>query len=224
MQQLTVPEAVWACQQPGVPLVAAIVEGVDPLNPALGWRSLDAAPPAWSVALRDARCERCKGKGRLRQWQNEAGPGGGWATIPCDDGCVDGRLLHDVRVECGVCQGTGDDPPTHVEADYHGPCLACETTDKRHPGYRTVRCLVDFVEVRAFPMLIGSHVVISGDEVWFWPNTDVRPLAVDTPSGLQFTDPDVLTPAHVDALAAACGKPPADWVGGYAVIVTGVGE
>ena len=50
---------------------------------------------------------------------------------------------------------------------------------------------------------------------YFWaPNGSINPT-----NGGEMRH---LTPAHVEALAATCGKPPADWVGMWAVILTEV--
>lgn len=211
---LTVPADVWACQQPGVPLVAAIVEGVDVLikdDGGIHTTLPSAQMPAWLVALRDARCETCGGRGRVKGMNH--GPADLQFSCP-NPRCHAGRLLHDVRVEC-----QGDDPHGWWQASalsgdeklWH-PCpYSCDS------GYRTVRCLVDVVKVRRDYTDHGSPAVVvmcepmvSAGRV-FW-------VAADGSSSV------ALTPAHVDALAAACGKPPADWVGGYAVILTEVGQ
>lgn len=63
--------------------------------------------------------------------------------------------------------------------------------------------------IGAFPMLVGEQVIRSGDELWYWPSTAERRLVVDTPGGLQFTEPDVYPlPPDVD---------PQSLVGQYAI-------
>lgn len=219
---MTVPADVWRHHTDG-PLVAAIVEGEHVHTPTCLWGTGRPTtddcrckgrivPPLWLVALRDARCETCNGTGSTR-------PGFDYSGDPCpNDRCHDGRLLHDVRVECehvisgavGWYCGCGDG----IDDDQHAVVGMCETCAMFHPddpcnGYRTVRCLVDVV-----PVVEPNR----GNTIPF-----LCLLPQMTFLNIQ-QGVGELTPAHVDALAAACGKPPADWVGGYAVILTEVGE
>ena len=181
--ELTIPAAVWAHRVEGVPLVAAIVEGercpgltvqggvshkwcgegLEPCNSG-------KRPPADLVALRDARCETCGGDGEITLDDDVTA-----RVVDCPD-CIDGRLLHDVRVEC-YCQ-----PIRRAGRTWpYGDCLVPEPcTD----GYSTVNGMVDVVRI---------------DEVYagFDPSQATALLSRDVDTCSVFA---VLTPAHVEAL------------------------
>lgn len=115
---------------------------------------------------------------------------------PC---CHDGKRRVAVVVPCEWCCGDGwlMGEPDHYERGTDA-WIQCDCNPNGDDPYESPGVTVGHVVVTwgplvvgSFPMLIGEQVIRSGDELWHWPNTDVRPLAVDTPSGLQFTDPDI---------------------------------
>lgn len=189
---LTIPAAVAEHRVDGVPFVAAIVESdycerhcecprCEPgAKDRCQWCGPDGyGPPADLVALRDARCWWCHGRPAKRH-------------LCPNDRCVDGRLLHDVRVECEtpICSGCHR-PRTNWDSE----CKCSYTSFGIPPvqSYRTVRCLVDVVKVRRDYTDHGSPAVVvmcepmvSAGRV-FW-------VAADGSSSV------ALDPTHVDAL------------------------
>ena len=224
MSDLILPAAIGELLVPGTPVVAAIVEGepcpgsstsCPPFTRAMCRYSGNPHPPAWLVALRDARCETCRDEdgdpdpdcppGYTLELESGCKCMGCWECLKCPD-CHDGRLPHDVRVEC-ICHHEGQRLLAKEVCD-------CGTDDGT---IRTVRCLVD----------VGVVVHCDDHHAGRTPKGDA--IVVGCAGGLPLlwredrAIYEQLLPTHVDALAAACGKPPAEWVDGYALILTEVG-
>ena len=167
---LTISSAVWACKQPGVPLVAGIVEGGGPCDhkylccEEIGCHGPNQ-PPADLVALRDAQCGTCGGSG--------IDPTPPW-TDACPT-CDNERPLVDVRVEM-------------IPYSYHGDPCPCGLPADEH--YRTVKGLVDVVPV----VDICDPRALSSNGQALVVMDDGGVALVDAEHELD------LTPAHVEAL------------------------
>lgn len=144
--EFTISQKVLAYKVDGVPLVAGIVEG-DACSSWCGSFCVEdetdgrscrcdqpVSPPADLVAL-------------SKPWDGQIVLAGDkeFAVTgnPDNNGLTelhDGRLMVDVQVECET-----DSITCHCGCD--GPCAHCDSVGSDHPGYRTVKGLVDVVPV-----------------------------------------------------------------------------